>query len=164
LLGHAAEPDTTAKKPQTYFVHAGAIKRTYSCAAGVDAGYIEDGVVHANLRRGDDRFLLIGYSEASRPNHPNGRCGGGIESFLVWLHVHGSTVLASKSAQYESCWRDTQGGPPEWSGQFCIVEYSLFLYNYDTNKSSLLHSKATFDSKAPERGLQIIEQTPDLFK
>ena len=164
LLGHAAEPEATAKKPPTFYVHAGSIKRTYSCAAGVEAGYIQDGVVHANLRRGDDRFLLIGYSEESRPNHPNGRCGAGIESYLVWLHVHGSSVLASQSAHYESCWRNIEGGPPEWSSQFCVVQYERFLYNPDTKQSSILRSKASFDSKAPEKGLQIAEQPPELLK
>lgn len=161
---HAADPEPTDKKPATFFVHAGHIKHTYSCAVGVEAGYIEDGVIHANLRRGNDRYLLIAHSELSRPNHPNGRCGCGIESYLVWLHIRGTTVIASQSAQYESCWKDISGGTPTWSGQFCTVEYENFDFNYDTNESINTRSKASFDAKTPEKGMQVSSQPPEKRK
>jgi len=161
---HAAEPEPAGKKPATFFVHAGHIKHTYSCAAGVEAGYIEDGIVHANLRRGDDRYLLIAYSEPSRPNHPNGRCGGGIESYLVWLHISGTTVIASQSAQYESCWKHISGGTPAWSGQFCAVVYEDFDYNYNTKEGTNTRSKASFDTKAPEKGIQVTSQPLEILK
>ena len=80
-----ADPDD--EKPAEFVIEVGDFKRTYLCADGVEAGAIDDGVIHANLKRGENRYLLITYSYMSRPGNPNGRCGAGIESFLVWLHI-----------------------------------------------------------------------------
>jgi hypothetical protein len=161
----AAEPrptDKNEKKPAKLSVQAGNLKQTYACGAGVEPLSIENGVLYANLRRGDDRYLLIAYSELSRPSNPNGRCGAGLESYLVWLHIRGSTVTASQSAQYESCWKDISGGPPAWSGQFCSVEYEDF--DSSDRGSTNTRSKASFDAKAPEKGIQVISQPPETLK
>ena len=144
-------------KPGTFFIHASRLKHTYVCAAGVETGNITDGVLHADLHRGGDRFLLVSYSQDSHPGRPNGHCGSGIESYLVWLQIRGSTVISSQTAQYESCWHDIQGGDPTWKGQFCTVEYSQSVYDPDTKQSTTIDSKATFDAKAPDKGLQIVE-------
>ena len=136
-----AEP---SPKPATFFIHAGRFKHTFTCAAGVEAGNIRDGVLHADLHRGGDRFILVSYSEDSHPSRPQGHCGSGIESYLVWLQIRGSVVVASKSAQYESCWHNIEGGVPTWAGQLCTVEYTRFVYDPDTKQSTLIDSTASF--------------------
>lgn len=164
LHGSAAEPGSAATKPRIIYVHAGAIKRSFFCGPDVAAGHIQDGIVYANLRRGDDRYLLIGYTEASRPNHPDGRCGGGSESYLRWLHIRGSTVVASQLVHYESCWEDIEGGPPQRTGQFCVVRYKKHHYSSDSSENFFQRSEADFDTKAPEKGLQIGELPPETVK
>ena len=157
---HAAESKPSVSQPPTFYVHAGNIKRNYVCAAGVVAGCISNGVVHANLRRGGNRYLLIAYSEESRPGNPNSMCGAGTESYLVWLHIRCSTVIAMQSTQYESCWRNIDSEPPVWAGKSFVIKYMHVDCNPDTNQCSILRTKASFDPKAPEKGIKIttIEQ------
>lgn len=155
-LLNATESKPNNSKPPKFYVHAGKIKRNYACAAGVEAGYIRNGIVHANLRRGDDRYLLIAYSEESRPGSPNSMCGGGTESYLVWLHIRNSTVIAMQSAQYESCWKNIDRESSAWTDQALIIKYTRVDCNFDTHQCSILQNKATFDPRAPEKGIEII--------
>jgi hypothetical protein len=157
---HAAPPKSGTVKAPAFSIHAGKIQHAYLCAPGVKAGKIEDGVVHADLPQGNERYLLIAYSEMSRPSNPNGRCGAADESYLVWLHIHGDTVVEFQSAQYESCWKEITGSTPAWSGQFCSVTYEMSHFDFGTNQMSETHSKATFDAKAPEKGIQIVTDPP----
>jgi hypothetical protein len=142
----AAQP--ASSRLATYVVHAGPIARTYMCAPGVAGGVIEEGTLYANLRRGNNRYLLVGYSEPSVLGDPRRDCAAGTESHLVWIHVRNAIVLETQSALYESCWTAVEGGRPHWSGGFCTVEYESFR----APRSKL---KATFNSAAPQRGLTI---------
>jgi hypothetical protein len=137
---------TIDAKQDTLFIHAGRFEHTYAVAPGVEPLYIEDGVIHANLRRGKDRYMLLSYSE------PYGRAG--IESYLVWLHIRVSVVLAMQRAHYESQWATISGGLAGWSGRRFRVVYDQF------DVGTVAHSEATFDADAPERGLTIVTQPP----
>lgn len=156
--------DAATDSSTSYYVHAGRLKHTYKCAEGVEAGDIEDGVIHADLHRGQERYLLISYSELSNPANPNGRCGGGLESYLVWLHIRGNTVLEAQSTRYESCFQDITGSAPRWSGQFCSLTFDSLEWNPDTKEHTETHSKAIFDSKAPEKGIQVTTQPAEQAK
>ncbi|MCX6847438.1 MAG: hypothetical protein NTY98_00800 [Verrucomicrobia bacterium] len=157
----AADSKVVAKKQTVYAVHSDLINRTYVCAEGVEAGEIKDGIVHASLLRGDSRYLLIAYSYLSRPNHPNGRCGGGVESYLVWLRVRGSTLVAAQSVQFESCWSDIDcdisEGRPSWHGSLFTVEYAQFHHNRDAQTSTFTNHRASFDSTTPHKGIQVTD-------
>ncbi len=157
----AADSKVVAKKQTVYDVQSDLINRTYVCAKGVKEGEIKNGVVHANLLRGDSRYLLISYSEPSRQGNPNSRCGGGMESYLIWLKVRGSTLVAAQSVQFESCWSDIDcdlsEGRPSWHGSLFTVEYVQFHHNRDAQTSSFTNHRASFDSTAPLKGIQVTD-------
>lgn len=161
----AADSRVVAKKQTVYTVQSDLINRTYFCAEGVEAGEIKNGIVHASLLRGDNRFLLISYSRPSRPNHPNGRCGGGVESCLVWLRVCGSTLVTAQSVQFESCWSDIDCGSsedrPAWHGPLFTVQYAQFQFNQETKTGSVVNHQASFDYRVPQKGIQVIEIKTD---
>jgi hypothetical protein len=159
-IGQAAEKGAAMgpeAKPAKFYVQAGKIKKTYTCAEGVEAGSVEKGVVHANLEQGAEKYLLLGYSEPSRPGNANARCGGGIEAYLVWLHIRGNTVLEAKTVQHESCWKDISGGKPAWTGKTFGVEYEAFTYNQELKDRVHTRTKAEFDAKAPEKGIVVTD-------
>jgi hypothetical protein len=136
-----------------YLVHAGKIRRTFRCAPEVEAGAVEDGVLHADLRRGGDRYLLIAYSEPSRQGNPNAMCGGGVESYIVWLHLRAETVVAAQSIRYASCWKSISAGRFGWSGPVCSVSSETLVNSDDSQEIFAERSKVSFDSRAPEKGL-----------
>ena len=147
-----------APNPAVFFIHAGRLKRAFTCAFGVEAGKIADGVLHADLHRGGNRFILVSYTEESHPSRPEGRCGSGTENYFVWLRIRGAAITSSQAVRYESCWNNIEGGPPGWTGRFCTVEYERFDYDPETKKGTVVDSKAFFDTEAPDKGLQIVSE------
>jgi len=150
---HAAEPVTPPAAQAKFIISSDSIKRTFLCAEGVAAGEIEQGVVHADLHRAKDRYLLITWTEPTRSGSgTGGPCGAGEESTLIWLHVRGDRVIASRSALYDSCRNSAcSTGGPEWTGHLFTVEYEA----RERGTGQLVKSKAVFDAETPEKGLAV---------
>jgi len=127
-------------------IHAARFERTYKLSPGIESLDIDDATIHANLRRGDERYIVLSYSE------PYGKAG--IESYLVWLHIRGSTVVAMQRVHYESQYMTISGVFSGWSGHVLGVAYDHY------TESTITHAEANFDSQAPERGLTIVTQPP----
>ncbi|QBB72191.1 hypothetical protein ELE36_18480 [Pseudolysobacter antarcticus] len=159
----AADVKTPAPADTCKFsIHAGKINQIFSCAASVGAYEIDDGIVHADLLHGADRYLLIEHSYISNQRNPNGHCGAGLEGYLVWLHVRDSGVIAAQSAHILSCWEDIEGGGSSvCSPQSCTFEYFRSTYDPQAQHANTTSYRAAFDFNAPEKGLQIAGPTTE---
>jgi hypothetical protein len=148
-----------------YSIHAGNINQIFTCAAGVRGDEIDSGIVHADLLRGVDRYLLIEHSYISNQENPNGHCGAGLERYLVWLHVRDSRVVAEQSAHIESCWEDIQGDELSvCTSQSCSVKYIASEYDRQAQRLNFTSYRASFDFNAPEKGLHIVGPTTEVIK
>jgi len=168
LASPAQAADTKSPVPASackVSIHAGNINQIFNCAAGIEAYDIDEGIVHADMLRGADRYLLIEYSHISNQGNPNGHCGAGLERYLVWLHVRDSGVLAAQSAHFESCWEDIQGDELNiCSPQRCSVEYAKFTHDPHTEQANVASYIASFDFNTPEKGLHIVGPKIEVIK
>ncbi len=145
---------------QKFHVSAGRFRRSFDCGPSVVSDSIERGTLLADVQRGPDRWLLLSYWEPSNPAHPNSFCGGGRETFLLWLHVRANTVLATQSELYASCRQGIEGGRPKWSGQHCSVAFRRTEEEPASEKRVDVRTTVLFDRQAPEKGLQVNRLPP----
>jgi hypothetical protein len=114
----------------------------------IDAARIEDASVLFLTRKGGFVYLVLSVCGPSKVPSDDHECGAGVECNLVWLKLDERwRIQDSKSERYESCWAPiTSDGGPKAAGRRLTLEYD--------NLRDNLHHVVTYDSDAPEQGLQ----------
>lgn len=116
--------------------------------------------LHAVCKRGQDYFIVFGYSEYTRGSPRGGHCGAGVESRLCWLHVRGGEIMERHEGLYESCIKDRYDGALQWKdGKLtCVTEGLRKVSDKGDEKPHILYFKWVFDPQNPEKGLTASEE------
>jgi hypothetical protein len=111
---------------------------------------MDDAILLAHQVRSRHRYLLLLVTGPSRRyGNPNGRCGAGVETSILWLKLINWKIAESKHRRVESCW--TGEGlleTPKWKDGICKV---VFWAPRENNQEFTL----TYDSAKPEKGFQL---------
>jgi hypothetical protein len=115
-------------------------------AADVD---MDRPLVLSSVRRDRTLYLLLDVTGPSRRGAPMARCGGGMESNIVWLKLEDWKLTDVRAVRHESCWHNIDGAfnSGKWKGDV----YSLSFEDYE-KKSTL-----TYDRTKPESAFSIAE-------
>ena len=97
------------------------------------------------------RYLLLELSNDSNPDRPNGQCGAGEETRLVWLKLKPPyRVLDSRSFLIASCWQTVEVSASPASATAALE----WRFQATANDGVERNYVVTFDRQAPERGLR----------
>lgn len=123
--------------------------------SGIADEYAFFTTVHAAARKGRDFYLVIGSSELTRGWPPKGgNCGGGIESFIRWLHVRDGKVIDTQEGLYESCRSNRDGWNLGWKdGRLMWSTRGLKRSANVSTPSTAVFLNWSYDPQHPEKGI-----------